>query len=306
MNWLFPDNPLIWVFRLIPLQTVFGVLGLGCLRFLELRSTLVPQHIKTLLEKLNLSETSRTQFNHVLSGFQDASSSELGWNFVYQLVWDIVWLLLLSRSLFIASCFIIVLWTMAISYVARFLERCKQSTMINLCMCFLCLHRAILGVLLYLFGWWVQTLVFGRLWHRKNSELAVDRVPLNDILSTVNADRWNSRPFSEAMAPLTRFGLVQRNSDRSYVTHPLVQWWARERIPKAEREAWIGEAECLLKLAYQSRTCWKDVSCQRIMVPHLIEVASAEAARSDGEFSALNGLLNMVYRSLKIIRRGHA
>ena len=306
VDWLFPDNNLIWTFRLIPLQTVLTVLGLGCLRFLELRSTQVPQHIKALLEKLDLSETSRTQFNHVLSGLQDASSSELGWRFVFQLVWDTIYLLLLSFSLIIASYFIIFLWIMAISYVARFLQRRERSTMINLSMCFLCLHRAILGVLLYLFGWWVQTLMFGRLWHRKNSEFAVDRVPLNNILSTVNADRWNSRPFSEAMTPLTRLSLVQRNSDRSYVMHPLVQWWARQRIPKAERKAWIGEAERLLNLACQSRTCWKDVNCQQMMVPHLIEVASAEAARSDGQFSTLNRLLNMVYRSLKIVGRSHA
>lgn len=309
-EWLLPESYTFWFIGLVPLYTTLVFLAWAWVRLWEARSTVVQQHIKTLLIRLDFSETSMTRFVLMLSGLRKASNGELGWKMLLELAWTFFWTFLVQVFFIILGAIISALWNAIMSAIENFLKRRDHNTTAKIFRWFFYAvnHPAAHYILLYLFGFWVGLtgILSWEPWHaKKKRELAIDRSLLNLILTVIEDDQWNHRPHSEAMAPITRLSLMQRNGDQSYTMHPLAQWWARHRIPNHERKAWVREAERFIGLVYQSRTCWRDANCQQITVPHLIEVASADAMNAEGRYWTLKAILNMLYRSLKLVSNRH-
>jgi hypothetical protein len=306
-EWLFREDPWpAFLQLLVPVYTTIVLVGWIWAKFWETASTAVEQHIKTLLAMLDFSETSMSQFIVMLGGLHNASRQEFGWKYLLELAWSVLWNIVVQALLTCMSMMLYTLWDSLMSAVVQFLKRRDNKFVLKVIKWFVILINSGVShyLLLYAFGFWVgySGIMSWDPWQKKKKkEFFVSPSLLNAMLSTTEDDQWNRRPYSEIMSPITRLSLMQRNPDQSYAMHPLVQWWARQRIPVKERKAWVREAERFLRLIYESKTCWKDVACQQLVIPHLIEIASADALNSNGRFWTLKWLLNMLYRSLKLV-----
>ena len=95
---------------------------------------------------------------------------------------------------------------------------------------------------------------------------------VNNLLTMTSDGQWNRQTYSEVMAPLTRFNLGQREAGSAYTMHVLVRWWARNRLPSEEHQAWSREISRFLFMSNASPTCWGDPRCQQILLPHFFDL----------------------------------
>lgn len=101
---------------------------------------------------------------------------------------------------------------------------------------------------------------------------------VNNLLTTTSDGQWNQQAYSEVMAPLTRFSLIQREADAAYSMHVLVRWWARNRLSPEIQHLWTRDLDQFISMAYRSPTCSTDPLCQQILVPQLLEIANSGIA----------------------------
>ncbi|KAL2800866.1 hypothetical protein BJX66DRAFT_101677 [Aspergillus keveii] len=95
---------------------------------------------------------------------------------------------------------------------------------------------------------------------------------LNNLLALSMTGEWDSQPYTQALAPLLNFGLIQRIPGRGYSIHALVQWWGREQLDVGQRQMWAIEGIRLVQYALQAEHSKTDLEVLRHMVNHLIEI----------------------------------
>lgn len=81
---------------------------------------------------------------------------------------------------------------------------------------------------------------------------------------------WNVYRFRQALALLARFSLISKNVESdSYSMHPMVHFWARERLSKCDQSTWSEIATMTLA---NSITPELEPSChlyRRSLIPHI-------------------------------------
>ena len=132
---------------------------------------------------------------------------------------------------------------------------------------------------------------------------------VNNLLTTTSDGQWNRQAYSEVMAPLTRFSLIQRETDAAYSMHVLVRWWARNRLPPEIQQAWTREVDRFISMAYKSTACSVDPLCQQILIPQLLGIANSRLAISgvttEETRNNLRGVLSKIDRSLRLVGKSH-
>ncbi|KPM37625.1 hypothetical protein AK830_g8933 [Neonectria ditissima] len=109
---------------------------------------------------------------------------------------------------------------------------------------------------------------------------------LDDLLSHTDHLQWYAVPYSTAASHIARFGLLHRTHGEhggGYTMHPLAKQWAQERLGILESNAVALESYRLIALAHRSPSCWDDVTCQRLLIPHLLSLATSGIVEADEE-----------------------
>jgi hypothetical protein len=273
--------------------------------------TLVESHTKLLLDQLNLSTVNNHHFQAMLEGLHALSRQTVGILFPIEMAWLLVLRTILNLVNLAIFVLIYVGWeTLITGAIIPWVERWSPSWGRKIFLFFLRVVRGPVGAHLLALGigmlcgylyqitgtWnWLPWRNSGVPQHSVNSTIT------NTMLSSNDADIWDSRPYMEAMAPLVRFSLVHRSATQGYYIHPLVEWSVRQRLEAIDGFAWVKEADRFLNLAYQSDGCWKDVFCQQMLIPHLVDVANAGIQYDGMQYWRLKSLLRLLYRSLKKI-----
>lgn len=128
------------------------------------------------------------------------------------------------------------------------------------------------------------------------------------LLVITPAGNWNSQEFVATIEPLRRLGLIQRSCEgtheKGYTISPMIQWWARNRMCEQGNKVLVHKASYFLEKIYYSSRCWEDLSCQRMLAPHLVAVTTVGVHRNELAFVDIQRLLEMLYRTLRRIRGG--
>ena len=139
-------------------------------------------------------------------------------------------------------------------------------------------------------------------WHPWDEEphlFRVSPVLVNSLLKVTSDGQWNRQMYSEVMVPLTRFSLIQREAGSAYSMHVLVRWWARNRLPIEEQQAWAWEICRFLFMSQKSPTCWEDPLCQQMLIPHLVDIATSKSGND------LSQILEWIDITLTIVGKSH-
>ena len=132
---------------------------------------------------------------------------------------------------------------------------------------------AIVGVLILHYFDFIRSL-----WKSEPLPFRICPELVNSLITTTPNGQWNQRTYSEVLAPLTRYNLIQREPRSAYSMHVLVRWWARNRCPPALQRAWMQEIYRFLYMSYESPTCFRDTICPILMSHRLNDIASLLAA----------------------------
>jgi hypothetical protein len=128
------------------------------------------------------------------------------------------------------------------------------------------------------------------------------------LLGITPAGSWNSQEFVATIEPLRRLGLIQRacegTHEKGYTISPMIQWWARNRMCEQGNKVLVHKVSYFLEKIYYSSRCWEDLSCQRMLGPHLVAVTTVGVHRNELAFVEIQRLLEMLYRTLRRIRDG--
>ena len=143
----------------------------------------------------------------------------------------------------------------------------------------------------------------------KSSPFRISPALVNNLLITTSDGQWNRQAYSEVMAPLTRFSLIQREADAAYSMHVLVRWWARNRLSPEMQQAWTRETDRFISMAYKSSTCSMDPLCQQILIPQLLEIATSGIANlgvtvEESRFE-LREIKKKIDKSLMMVGKSH-
>lgn len=145
--------------------------------------------------------------------------------------------------------------------------------------------------------------------YMKHSSFDIPPALVNNLLTTTSEGQWNRQAYSEVMAPLKRFSLIQREADAAYSMHVLVRWWARNRLPPRMQRAWTREVDRFISMSYKSPTCSVDPLCQQILIPQLLEIANSKIAiwglTTDESRDNLHEILGKIDRSLRLVGKSH-
>jgi len=111
---------------------------------------------------------------------------------------------------------------------------------------------------------------FSRLYRSVASAVAIeDRPRLPDLLSQ-NASQWDGYRWGRALATLSSFSLIGKDPGaESYSMHPMVHFWARERLGKKEQRAWARAATTILAHSISTTGGRSDGAFRRSLLPHI-------------------------------------
>ena len=313
VEWIWPYDSRPW-FSAFP--WTYGA-AVGIFYLLDWLQTGLDERIsgdaEELLHQLDFSHTSMTRFMKVVAAIHKVSGKAPGWGRVLDIAWEVFWGMLLKLGIVLGSEIISMLWALSVDKLCRMalarhphpnprwriliatLEIAK-SRLVFFCIAFICgFVVGFTGIPL-----WIP-------WrHKDDKQIVIPPDLINSLVSPRRMDDWDPRLYSEAMAPLTRYGIVHRTPDSSYSMHSLVKWWICHRIPPAHERSWAREALRFVRIASFSKTCWSNTTCQRLLVPHLVELANTEVQFDDPRLSVLRFLLKMLYRCLKKIDAAYA
>ena len=308
-RWILQSSELPWTLSVLPMGYALTVfMGWSWAMFYYGLDITLEHHTKALLDRLNLSKLSMTQFEKAVIGLQKLSRDQLGVEFPMKLAWLLLWRMVCDFLLGIIATVIIELWDAICSAIVTRLQKIRRRRLYLTCLTwFIRLISTPAGLILCFmagYGIGASGIMSWRPW--KTVVVPEGWVPphlLNQLLNTTSDGSWSSRTFDETIAPLTQYGLLHRSPHMGYTMHPLVQWWARQRLEPAMRAAWIAEAFRFMDLTYQSPGCFHDGLCQQVLIPHLIEVAGADVVNDGTQYWRLKYLLEMLYRSLSMVGR---
>lgn len=105
--------------------------------------------------------------------------------------------------------------------------------------------------------------VFGRVF-------ATDEYSELPAILLQKASKWNGYRFRRAMAKLCSFSLVSKDAAKdSYSMHPMVHFWARDRLERQEQQFWSGITSTILAISISSSLNGSDQTYRRLLIPHI-------------------------------------
>lgn len=303
-RWLLPENEGSSILREIALGYATAVCGFWVY---ENHMTTVQEkmaiHARSLLDQLDFSHSSIARFFAVIRQLHNVSEFTRGWHYVFIIAWMIFWAIVLK----LLASIVIILFYGVWCWVVDLLEaRIQNGRLIK----FLKATTSWVGFeiffgILFVFSLYIVNETHILAWvpwiHKGPLPLRVPPALINSLLIPTPNGQWNPRTYSDLMAPLTRFSLVQREADSAYSMHVLVRWWARNRLPFAMRQAWARETERFISMSYSSSTCWSDPLCHQMMIPHLVDVANLGVTTGAIGYETLQDILKRLYRSLRLV-----
>ena len=111
----------------------------------------------------------------------------------------------------------------------------------------------------------------------RNTELRLPNILLQKGL------KWDLYRYRRTVAMLAKFSLISKDDERcSYSMHPMVHFWARERLSKHDQETWSEIAFTTLANSITSELEPSSQPYRRSLVPHID--ACLQYKRSQGTF----------------------
>ena len=284
-KWIFPKGEDMFSFRMVALRYTFavGLLWVYVI-YLSTLSEYMAVYARRLLDQLNFSRSSVAQFYAIIND-SEAIKDWHFWGLMAGLtLWGVfLWLWLLCRLF---------------GSLSIFLNDTNSSWHFEL----------VFGIIFFLSRYEFYEARF------HDWDPWISRVPppssvsqnlVNSLLKTTSDGQWNPRTYSEVMGPLTRFSLMQRETDSAYSMHVLVRWWARNRLPLVLRQGWAREVERFISMSYSSDNCWLDPLCQQMLIPHLIDVANLGVTTEGYHTYSLRDILSRLCRSLRLVEMSY-
>ena len=271
-------------------------------------------HTRMLLDQLDFSHSSIARFFTVMRALHHVSDSIKGWQFLANIAWIILWAIVLKTSVSFAIIIVYISWRWIAALLKARIRNRRLTKGLKVVLTILNATTSWLGFEIFfgsvfvisLYVIWKSQILGWIPWvHRELPPLRVSPALVNTLLTTSADGQWNPRTYSDVMAPLTRFSLMQREADSAYSMHVLVRWWARNRLPLAMRQAWARETDRFISMSYSSDTCWSDPHCQQILIPHLVDVANLGVITGASNFENLRDLLGRLYRSLRLVGKSY-
>ena len=303
-KWFLPDEERLSTFRILALGYTSGV---GLLWVYETHLSNVGEkmamHARELLDQLDFSHSSIARFFAVIRTFHRASEFTKEWKFLGTIAWILLWFIVLKILVTFAICLVYLLWCQIVNFLDARVPYRRLRLFLNATTSMLG-FEVFFGILfiLSIYGLYKTRIPAWIPWvSRDPPPLSIPPVLINSLLKTNNEGQWNPRTYSDVMGPLTRFSLMQRETDSAYSMHVLVRWWARHRLPFLMQQAWARETERFISMSYSSSNCWLDPLCQQMLIPHLVDVANLGATTGAYGWNSLQDLLKKLYRSLRLV-----
>lgn len=303
-KWFLPDEERLSTFRILALSYTSGV---GLLWVYETHLSNVGEkmamHARELLDQLDFSHSSIARFFAVIRTFHRASEFTKEWKFLGTIAWILLWFIVLKILVTFAICLVYLLWCQIVNFLDARVPYRRLRLFLNATTSMLG-FEVFFGILfiLSIYGLYKTRIPAWIPWvSRDPPPLSIPPVLINSLLKTNNEGQWNPRTYSDVMGPLTRFSLMQRETDSAYSMHVLVRWWARHRLPFVMQQAWARETERFISMSYSSSNCWLDPLCQQMLIPHLVDVANLGATTGAYGWNSLQDLLKKLYRSLRLV-----
>ena len=307
-KWLLPNQENSYGFRMVALGYTSGV---GLLWVYETHLSNAGEemavHARGLLDQLDFSHSSIARFYAVIRGLHNVSEATKEWRFLGTIAWLLLWVIVLKILTSFAICLVYALWCQFVDFLDARIPYRRLRFLLNATT-----------------SWWGFEIFFGIFFilsiyvlHKSHVEEWnpwISRVPsrpsispnlVNSLLKATSDGQWNPRTYSDVMGPLTRFSLMQRETDSAYSMHVLVRWWARNRLPLAMRQAWAREIERFISMSYSSDNCWLDPLCQQMLIPHLVDVANLGVTTGGYGWQSLLDILKRLYRSLRLVGKSY-
>ena len=307
-KWLLPNEENLYSFRMIALGYTSGV---GVLWVYENYMSNVGEemavHARGLLDQLDFSHSSIARFYAVIRGLQNVSEATKNWRFLGLLAWLLLWVIMLKILVSFAICLVYALWCQLVEFLDVRIPYRRLRFLLNATTSFL-------GFEIFFAIFFLLSIYGLHKTHIEGWNPWTSRVPpppsvspnlVNSLLRTTSDGQWNPRTYSDVMGPLTRFSLMQRETDSAYSMHVLVRWWARNRLPLVLRQAWAREIERFISMSYSSEHCWLDPLCQQMLIPHLVDAANLGVTTGAYSFETLQDLLKRLYRSLRLVGKSY-
>lgn len=307
-EWLLPDNEDWSILHSLALSYASAICLLWVYEtHLHNVEEKVAMHSRRLLDQLDFSHSSIARFFNVMRALHNVTASTKEWKFVAAVAWVLFWSVLLKMLVTIAIVLVYSLWCWIVALLNARIQNRRVIKLLNATTSWLG-FEIFFGVVFLILGFaiykshinsWIPWI------HRNPPPLMVPPEVVNSLLTTTLDGQWNPQTYSDVMAPLTRFSLIQREADSAYSMHILVRWWARIRLPLAMQQAWARETNRFITMSYFSPTCWSDPLCQQILIPHLVDVANLDVTTGASGFETLQELLSKLYRSLRLVGKSY-
>ena len=307
-TWFLPDGKKLPTFRVIALY-YFSSLGVAWVYKIHLSNVdeEMAMHARVLLGQLDFSHSSIALFYAVIRGLHNASDAAKEWRFLGVIAWYLLWIFVLKILVSFAICSVYALWCRCVEYLDARISYRRLIFLLNA-------TTSLLGFEIFFAILFILSIYGLHKFHIDAWVPRGSRVPpppsippnlVNSLLKTASDGQWNPRTYSDVMGPLTRFSLMQRETDSAYSMHVLVRWWARNRLPFVMHQAWVRETERFISMSYSSDNCWLDPLCQQMLIPHLVDVANLGVTTGASDWESLLGLLKKLYRSLRLVGKSY-
>ncbi|MCJ1405879.1 hypothetical protein MMC11_009109 [Xylographa trunciseda] len=121
-----------------------------------------------------------------------------------------------------------------------------------------------------LFNWSSLTNLFTYIFGKAPiTDMTGDSIQLPRLLQAKNV-RWDGYRLRQALATLCTFSLIYKDSNTdTYSTHPMVNFWARDRLEKTDQQLWSQIAITTLALSISNRGWRSDHTFRRSLAPHI-------------------------------------
>ena len=108
--------------------------------------------------------------------------------------------------------------------------------------------------------------LFARLFATSDSKEFTELPPI--LLQ--KASKWDGYRFRQAIAKLCSFSLVFKDVAKdSYSMHPMVHFWARDRLEQQEQQFWCGNAAIILAISVATNIGGSNQTYRRSLIPHI-------------------------------------
>lgn len=150
------------------------------------------------------------------------------------------------------------------------------------------------------YSWQPKKNILSRLWDLIRFQgIGANPVVVPRLLDQ-DGRQWDDTRFQKALLMLEQFSLVSRDAERdeeseststdvqstdsygasdvTYSMHPLVHFWARDRMNKAEQELWFQTTRTVLAKSVTSTRDRQGLAYRRILLPHIDSLFASEFA----------------------------